>query len=86
MFAHMLTFAIDRTYTDPFLDHIDCINGIAHLVDVRVVQESNLIWSHIHSRSDIAWVFRHIQPLITQRDALTRQDVVKAGHTTRAHP
>lgn len=72
LFAHMLTYAADRSYTNPFLDHTDCINAVSSEVDIRIVQEPNLLWARIQSQMDRNWALRHIFPLIIQQDEQRR--------------
>lgn len=74
LFSRMLTFALDRAYTNPFLDHTECINGVAADVDIQLVQEPNLLWAQIQSRADMRWALHHIYPLIIQQDAQRQQE------------
>jgi len=72
MFAEMLTYATQRTYTDPFMDYIDAINGVASTVDVHLVPAPDLLWTQIRSRPEMVWAFNHIYPRIMQQEEQAR--------------
>lgn len=67
LFAEMLAFAVQRTYTDPFLDYVECINGVASTVDIRLAFTSDYLWSRISSRPDVVWALNHLYPRILQQ-------------------
>jgi len=72
MFAEMLAFAAQRTYTDPFLDYIDCIDGVAHTVDIRLEPAPDLLWAQISSRTEMVWALKHLYPRIMQQESQPR--------------
>lgn len=74
LFSRMLTYALDRAYTNPFLDHTECLNGVAADVEIQLVREPNLLWAQIQSRADMRWALHHVYPLIIQQDAQWQQD------------
>ncbi|HRJ45675.1 MAG: NTP transferase domain-containing protein [Caldilineaceae bacterium] len=67
LFAEMLAFAVQRTYTDPFLDYVECVNGVAPAVDIRLAVASTHLWSRINSRPDVDWALNHLYPRILQQ-------------------
>ncbi|MFZ1754416.1 MAG: hypothetical protein WBO46_24720 [Caldilineaceae bacterium] len=72
MFAHMLAYAVERAYTDPFLDHIDCISGIAHTVDIRMVGEKDMRWTQVGSSGDMTKALNYFYPLFIQQEEQLR--------------
>ena len=68
MYAEMLAFAAQQVYTKPFLDYIDCINGITPAVDIRLVSATHLLWTQVRSRAEMRWALNNLQPRTTRQE------------------